>query len=83
MNAWESKIRKGSKVQSVLFDRKDFLPVSASNWLYNNGFKQIDFYDETDNFLRFRQIIPSKFKKKSFRTIVFEKGIKAIVGIPK
>ncbi|MCM8808166.1 MAG: hypothetical protein NC926_09575, partial [Candidatus Omnitrophica bacterium] len=49
------------------------------------GKRRMPGIEITDNYIRYRVRNPEEFKKESFRTIDFskDKGIKAIIGIPK
>lgn len=80
---WDSKKRKGSKVQSILMNLNAFKSIKdARKWLKKNGYKYSNV-DASDKYWRFRQESPSKFKKGSFRTKELTKDIKIVVGIPK
>ena len=82
-SAWDSKKRKGSKVQSVLMRLKKYPSIKdARKWLKKNKYKY-DKVDASDEYWRFRQIDPKKFKKGSLRTKTLTNDIKIIIGIPK
>lgn len=66
-------------VQSLIFAKGLWTKAKAKAWLKKHDYKH-NKIDTTENFYRFRQIDPSKFDKKSFRTIVFGKGIGAVIG---
>jgi len=72
-----------TEVQTVLFDKDRWTVTEAKKWLRDNDFISPKV-DETDRYLRFRQVHPDDFKPKSFRTIPFGKntGIKAVIGEP-
>ncbi len=55
-------------VQSVLFDKENWMVARARAWLKDNDFKSGNL-DETEERLRFRQRDPGDFKAGSFRTI--------------
>ena len=77
------KKRKGSKVQSVLMRLKKYPSIKdARKWLKKNKYKY-DKVDASDEYWRFRQIDPKKFKKGSLRTKTLTNDIKIIIGIPK
>ena len=58
--------RKGSKVQSVLMRLKKYPSIKdARKWLKKNKYKY-DKVDASDEYWRFRQIDPKKFKKGSY-----------------
>lgn len=79
---WDKKNRKGSKVQTIMFDKDHYTLRQARKWLKDNDFKDLKV-DETEEYYRFRQLDPSLFVKNSFRTINFTTTVKAVVGIPK
>jgi hypothetical protein len=72
-SAWDDPKRKGSQVQSVIFD--------ASRWHAYDGLSP----DRTANTIRFRQRPPNRYRAGSFRTIPMgsDTGIQAVVGIPR
>ena len=73
----------GMKVQTILFPVGKWNVVKSKKWLKKHNYKH-GKADKTENFYRFRQITPNKFKKDSFRTIEFGKsGIKSVVACPK
>jgi len=73
---------RGTKIQSVLMDKGRFkYPSQAKVWLKDHKFRRT--LDEKPNTFRARQLDPSAFKSRSFRTITLTKGIKAVVGCPK
>jgi len=84
ISKWDHPMREGSEVQTVMFSRKHFDGNTARAWLRKHDFKAPKM-DKTINYLRYRQQEPETFHQKSFRTITFseDKGIKAVVGIPK
>ena len=53
------------KVQSVLFDKKQWIIEDAVIWLMSNGYllKKID---NARNYFRFRQLNPAYLKKKGY-----------------
>lgn len=83
-STWDHPRRESSKVQTIMFSRKHFDGNTARAWLRKHNFKAPKM-DKTVNYLRYRQQEPEIFYQKSFRTITFseDKGIKAVVGIPK
>ena len=81
LTSWDLPFRKGSRVQTIIFDRKLFNGHSARAWLRKHNFKTPKT-EKTANFLRYRQSEPKMFHKDSFRTLEFKKGIKAVVAIP-
>lgn len=71
----------GTKVQTLLFDKKKFSESEAVSWA-----RKHDYHTSVDikpNIYRLRQAPPFKFKKGSFRTISFEPGIEAVIACPK
>lgn len=76
----EKECKQSTKVQSILFDKNTFTKKQAINWLKKHNKKYN--LDETDNNYRFRQEDPELFDKKTFKTIQFTNGIKAIIACP-
>ena len=69
-------------VQSILFDKSKWNLRTSKAWLKKHE-KEVPIVDETENYLRYRQIDPTEFKKDSFRTISFghkRNGILAVIG---
>ena len=81
-NAWDSRKRAGSQIQSILISKRNHTLSQARKWLKGNGFADIGV-DETEKNYRFRQKHPDFFISSSFRTITLDNGVKAVVGIPK
>jgi hypothetical protein len=82
-NDWDKKNRKSSTVQSVVLTIDKFDGIKdAEKWIKKNGFngKKVDM---TENLYRFRQLPPTKFKPKSFRTKKLSNRVSIVVGIPK
>lgn len=71
--------RATTTVQSIIFEKGTWTKKRAKEWLKKHDYKH-GKVDTTENFYRYRQIDPKKFNKKSFRTIVFGKGIEAVIG---
>lgn len=71
------------KVQSVLMDKDYFTKSEAKSWIKYHGFK-VTFYgkevEETENFYRFRQMSPARFKKGKYVTKEIDDGIKLVLG---
>lgn len=70
-------------VQSVLIPRKHYTKLQALNWIRKNEYKVKHYgkpVDITKNYYRFRQMAPSRFNKKSFRTIKKKDNIRLIMG---
>ena len=97
-NPWAGKNRPSSQIQTLLFAKKgrhQWTLTQAKKWLKEKGFKY-GKVDETENYLRFRQMEPGLFDPTSFRTeewkLVMKRfgdaprkssmGVKAIYGIP-
>lgn len=70
-----------SNIQSIIFSRKLYTPVQARKWIEKHGYKTT-FYgkiaDITDDYIRFRQQSPKKYK--TYRTNEIAEGIKLILG---
>ena len=70
-----------SHVQTLLFRREDgWTKTKARTWVRSHPAYHFGKVDETANYIRVRQMDPVKFEPKSFRTITFGKGIKAVIG---
>lgn len=69
-----------NNVQSVLFDKRFWDEKRARAWLKEHNFKFKNKIDITDNFLRFRQFSPKKFKNYFTRKIY--NHIELIIGYP-
>ena len=72
-----------TRVQSILFGPPWTLK-QARVWLREHNYSGTTV-DEMAHHIRFRQIEPEAFLKKSFRTIPFgtDSGIQAIIGVPR
>jgi hypothetical protein len=70
-------------VQSVVIPKKNFSLSQAKKWIKDNNYK-LTFYgkpvDLTVGFYRFRQMAPSNFDKKTYKTKVLKNGILLIIG---
>lgn len=71
----------GTKVQTLLFSKDVFTKAKAVAWAKKH--KKKYGIDEKPETYRMRQIEPSKFDSKTFRTITFAKGLQAVIGCPK
>jgi len=71
------------KTQSVLLDKDYFTKSQAKAWIRKHDFK-VTFYgkevEETENFYRFRQMAPGRFKKGKYVTKEIDKGVKLVLG---
>lgn len=78
------KCSRGMKVQSIMFSKLQWTPETAKEWLESHDHAGLSV-DAKGNYLRFRQITPSKCARGSFRTVALSiaKHIKAIVCCPK
>lgn len=70
------------EVQSVLFSADNWTPARARAWLARHDYTAPKI-DRTENYLRVRQIDPSAFNRKTFRTIHLGDGIAIVVGVRK
>lgn len=80
-----ARFKKSTEVQSILFLRTKWNPVSARKWLREHGYSVPDV-DTTKEYHRFRQRPPFHFEKGTFRTInmgAASRGIKAVIAVPK
>ena len=67
---------------SALCDSRETI-TKAKKWIKNHDFK-VTFYrkepDITENYFRFRQMAPSRFKKDSYATKEISEGVKLVLG---
>jgi hypothetical protein len=75
------KCNVGTILQTLLISKETHTSGEAKQWLKIHGFKA--GLDIKPNTYRARQVSPSKFNKRSFRTVPIATGIKAVVGCPK
>ena len=54
------RARRNMLIQTILFDNTLWNIKQARSWLRKHGLKYRDKVDETENYLRFRQIPPQK-----------------------
>ena len=69
-------------VQSVLFDNSIWSVVDSANWLLNHDYKVLKI-DETNNFIRYRQISPVILKRRGYTQFKNKKlgnGIELIIA---
>ena len=71
------------KVQSVLVDRNVYNLKEAKSWIRKHDFKET-FYskgvEKTENYYRFRQAAPRRFKEGSYVTKEISEGVKLVLG---
>jgi len=71
------------KVQSILVDKDVYNLREAKSWIRKHDFKET-FYgkgvEKTENFYRFRQAAPRRFKEGSYVTKEISDGIKLVLG---
>ncbi len=70
------------KIQSVVFPKKKYkTSEKAEKWLKKNNYKikKLKNWD-SKTVWRFRQLPPSHFDKKTFRTKTLSNGVELIVG---
>ena len=69
--------------QTVLLSKENFTLSTAKNWIKKHDFK-LTFYgkqvDTTENYFRFRQMAPSRFKKNKYATKEITEGVKLVLG---
>lgn len=84
--AMEGKPRKtfprGLKVQSLVFDKREFTPTQARAWARQHGFRAPPS-DTTPNTVRLRQSDPRYFHRNTYRMIRIAPGVQAAVALPK
>lgn len=66
-------------IQSILFKKSKYDISKVILYLIKNN-KKINKIDETDNFLRARQVEPSKLKGYNYKTIKKGKYIEEIIA---
>jgi hypothetical protein len=75
---------KKTYIQSLIFSKKGFkTKFKVKKWIIDNKFKFLNKRDgikETNNNFRVRQINPSRFNNKTFRTINIDNNIKAVIA---
>ena len=71
------------KVQSVLISTDVYNLKEAKSWIRNHDFKET-FYgkgvERTENYFRFRQAAPRRFKEGSYVTKEISDGVKLVLG---
>ena len=71
------------KVQSVLISRDMYNLREAKSWIRKHDFKET-FYgkgvEKSENYFRFRQTAPGRFKTNSYVTKEISDGIKLVLG---
>lgn len=77
----EEKARASSVVQSLLFDKEEFTAEEALAWAERHGLQGV-LVDSPGKYWRVRVRDPAGCKRRSFRTIDFGKGIRAIICRP-
>lgn len=76
------KLPNGTKIQSILFDKKLFNEEKAENFMSKHDLST-SYLDDSGKHLKYRQSSPSNFKENSFKTISIEEGVKARVAVKK
>jgi len=66
-------------VQSLLFDKTRWTAKEAKAWIEKHNYVHPKTHT-TDKYIRFRQYAPRKNER--YKTVMFGKGIKAIVSFP-
>lgn len=74
----------GSRVQSVIFNKKQWTEEKAIEWLTKHNYPGL-IVDKKINVLRYRQIEPSILKREGykFRILTLPKGIQLVIGFQK
>lgn len=72
-----------SRIQSVMFPKDTITAKEARHWMDKYDLPRLKRADITKNYRRYRVLQPSD--KKMYRTITLskDKGIKAVIEIPK
>ena len=76
------KSPRGTRIQSLVFDRSQFTRSSARSWAVSHGFKAPKT-DEKQKTIRIRQEPPGRFAKGSYRTISLDAGVQGVIASPK
>jgi len=71
----------GTRIQSLVFDRRFFSPSEARSWASAHGFRA-PAAEVYENSLRLRQASPERFKKGTFRMMSLDAGVQAVVASP-
>jgi len=69
---------RGAMVLQTIIFSKMYTKTSVVAWLRTHGYHWA--IDEKTETFRARQLDPACFQRKSFRTIEFMEGVKAVVG---
>lgn len=73
---------KGSRVQSLIFDRAVFTRPKAEAWARKHGFDARGI-DPQPNTWRIRQADPADFDPRTYGTITLRPGVQAVVAVPR
>lgn len=76
----KTKIKKGSRIQSLLFSKEFFGKSEAKSWAKKHGFVYAKV-DTTKNYHRLRQYSPTHIKVVGTNEIA--DGVLAVYGLPK
>ena len=73
---------RGTRGQSLVFDRSQFTASSARSWATSHGFRAPKT-DTGPTTIRIRQEPPSRFIKGTYRTISLDSGVQGTTAVPK
>ena len=68
-------------VQSIVIPKNVFTKRDSIIWVIKHGYNTDYGIDIKKNVYRIRQVIPKKFIKDSYRTIVLPNGVELVIGI--
>lgn len=70
-----------TEVQSVIFDSSKFKGQQAVSWLREHNFKAPVKPDKTENYIRYRQHTPKRYKEFATMNVPGTKGVKFVLGV--
>jgi hypothetical protein len=79
---YKGRFPRGTRIQTLLFDRHRFTPGGARTWAREAGFRA-PASDVTAERVRVRQADPRRFVPGTFRTITIAPGVQAVIAVPR
>lgn len=73
---------RGTRVQSLVFDRRKLTKAQARAWARRNGYRSANVGEYLSTW-RIRQEDPKRFRADGFRLIRLAPGVQAVIGCPK
>jgi hypothetical protein len=77
-----SRLPRGTRIQSLVFDKREHTPREARSWASEHGFK-VPASEQTKNEIRLRQEPPGRFLKQTYRRITLDDGVDAVIAVPR